>query len=68
MQDPALEVYREALRSKKRSPELLKEARYGRGRVLLGMGKRAQGRKDLSAVYAEDPDYRDVGDLLRDDG
>lgn len=65
--EPALEVYREALRSKKRSPELLKDARYGRGRLLLDLGKRAQGRKDLAAVYADDPGYRDVAELLKDD-
>jgi tetratricopeptide (TPR) repeat protein len=67
MREPALEVYRDALRSKKRSPELLKEARYSRGRLLIEMGKRAQGRKDLAGVYADDPGYRDVADLVRDD-
>ena len=60
----ALEVYREALRSKKRSADLLKEARYGRGRAYLRLGKKAQGRKDLASVHADDPEYRDVAELL----
>jgi tetratricopeptide (TPR) repeat protein len=62
----ALEVYREALRSKRRSADLLKEARYGRGRAYLRLGKKAQGRKDLAAVYTDDPGYRDVAQLLKD--
>lgn len=64
----ALEVYREALRSRKRSDQLLKEARYGRGRAYLRLGKKAQGRKDLAAVYADDPGYRDVAELLGEGG
>lgn len=63
----ALEVYREAFRSKKRSPELLNEARYGRGRTYLRLGKKAQGRKDLAAVYADDPAFKDVAELLAEE-
>lgn len=62
--EAALEVYRALLRTKKRAPELLQEARYGRGATLLALGKKAQGRKDLAAIYAEDPSYRDVAQLL----
>jgi hypothetical protein len=29
------------------------------------MGKAAQGRKDLEAVYADDPKYKDVAGLVR---
>jgi tetratricopeptide (TPR) repeat protein len=64
MDDAALEVYREGLRSPKRHPELLKEARYRRGKLQLRIGKRAQGKRDLAQVYADDPDYRDVVQLL----
>ncbi len=67
MTDAALEVYKDALRSKKRNDELLKRARYGRGRLLLSTGKKAQGRKDLGRVYADDPGYRDVAQLLNDE-
>ena len=63
--DAALEAYRDALRSTKRDPELLKEARYERGRLLLQVGKAAQGRKDLEKLYATDPHYSDVAELLR---
>jgi tetratricopeptide (TPR) repeat protein len=66
MDEAALEVYRDALRSKKRDDELLKRARYARGRLYLRLGKKAQGRKDLSRVYADDPSFEGVADLLRD--
>ena len=64
MKDAALEVYKDALKTKKRDPDLLQEARYGRGRLYIDLGKRAQGRKDLEKVYAEDPSFRDVRELL----
>lgn len=64
MDDAALAVLREALRYKKRDAELLKQARYGRGRLYLKMGKKAQGRKDLGQVYADDPSFADVARLL----
>jgi tetratricopeptide (TPR) repeat protein len=64
MDEAALEVYRDCLRSKKRDPGLLKWARYDRGTLYLRLGKTSQGRKDLGVVYAEDPNYRDVRDLL----
>jgi tetratricopeptide (TPR) repeat protein len=63
--DAALEAYKDALRSSKRSRQLLKEARYQRGRLLLLVGRTAQGRKDLEKVYADDPSYRDVAELVR---
>lgn len=62
--EAALEVYRALLRTKKRDPELLKAARYGRGRLLVRTGKVAQGRKDLATLFAEDPGYLDVRELL----
>ena len=62
----ALDAYKDALRSKKRNPELLKEARYERGKLLLADGKTARAMKDLQSVYADDPRYRDVAALVRD--
>lgn len=67
MDEAALEVYRDCLRSKARDENLLRAARYGRGATYLRLGKKAQGRKDLSNVYADDPHYRDVAELLKDD-
>ena len=67
MNDAALDAYNDALRSTKRDGKLLKAARYGRGRLYLQLGKKAQGRKDLERVYADDPKYRDVPELLQAD-
>jgi hypothetical protein len=64
MDEAALEVYRDCLRSKKRDLGLLKWARYDRGKLYLRLGKTSQGRKDLGAVYADEPGYRDVRELL----
>jgi tetratricopeptide (TPR) repeat protein len=65
MNDAAMEVYKDALRSAKRDAELLKAARYARGRLYLQMGKKAQGRKDLERVYADDPRFEDGAELLQ---
>jgi tetratricopeptide (TPR) repeat protein len=67
MPNAALEAYKDALRSKKRDPELLKEARYERAKLYIATGKRAQGRKELEKIYAEDARFRDVSDLLREE-
>jgi tetratricopeptide (TPR) repeat protein len=67
MNEAAVEAYKDALRSTKRDAELLKAARYGRGRLYLQLGKKSQGRKDLERVYADDPKYRDVAALLHPD-
>jgi tetratricopeptide (TPR) repeat protein len=68
LDEAALGAYMDALRSKKRDPELLKEARYQRGTLLLQAGKAARAMKDLQAVYADDPHYRDVATLVRNGG
>jgi tetratricopeptide (TPR) repeat protein len=65
LDEAALSAYKDALRSKKRDPELLKEARYERGALLLARGKTAQAMKDLQAVYADDPHYKDVATLVQ---
>lgn len=63
--EAALEVYRDALRSKKREDALLKQARYRRGKLYIKLGKKAQGRKDLGRVYADDPSFEDVAEMLQ---
>jgi len=65
MNEAALEAYKDALRSKKRDPERLKEARYERRKLYLATGKKAQGRKELEKVGTEDAGFRDVAELLR---
>jgi tetratricopeptide (TPR) repeat protein len=64
MREAALTAYKDALRSTKRDPGLLREARYERARLYIEDGKKAQARKEFEKVYADDPNYRDVRDLL----
>jgi tetratricopeptide (TPR) repeat protein len=63
MPEAALDAYKDALRSKSATPELLK-ARYERARLYLDSGKKAQGRKELEKLYADDPGFREVRQLL----
>jgi hypothetical protein len=62
--DAAFEAYRDALKSKKRDPQLLKEARYKRAMLYLKVGKRAMAKRDLGRLYGEDPDYENVAAAL----
>jgi tetratricopeptide (TPR) repeat protein len=56
----ALELLKEALKSKKRHPDILKAARYERGITYEAMGKKPQARKDFERLFAEDSSYEDV--------
>jgi tetratricopeptide (TPR) repeat protein len=62
--DAALAVYREALKSRKRDPELLWWARYNRAKLHLREGRKARARTDFAALYAENPRYSDVAQQL----
>lgn len=62
--DAALEAYRDALRSKKRDGQLLKEARYKRAKLYIQISKRAMAKRDLGRLYGEDPEFEDVRALL----
>jgi tetratricopeptide (TPR) repeat protein len=64
MLDGSLEVLREALKSKKRHPSILQAARYQRALTYEAMGKKAQARKDLERLYAEDSSYEDVEERI----
>lgn len=64
LRDAALEAYKDCLKSKKRDSSLLKEARYERALLYVDAGKKAQGRKELEKVYAEDSNFRDVRERL----
>jgi tetratricopeptide (TPR) repeat protein len=66
LNDAAYEASKDALRSKKRLPGVLHEARYLRARALQHLGRLAMARKELEKLYAEAPDYEDVQALLRD--
>lgn len=65
MPDAALEAYKDALRSKKRSPGLLNRARYQRAKLYLDTGKKALAKRDLTRLYADDPNFEDVAQLVR---
>ncbi len=64
--DAALEVLKDCLRSAKRNPGLLHAARYARAQLYKNTGKKAYAKRDLSRIYAEDPDYLDVEAQLRE--
>jgi tetratricopeptide (TPR) repeat protein len=64
MSDAALVITKEALRSKKRSPELLWFARYVRGRAYEKAGKAGMARKEYETVYGENAHYGDVAARL----
>jgi tetratricopeptide (TPR) repeat protein len=64
----ALGLYEDAVASRRRSEELLKEARYWRARENLGHGDAGLGRAELAELLAADPGFRDVASLLGDAG
>lgn len=66
LDDAALETLKDCLRSTKRDPGLLRNARYSRAQIYLKTGKKAFAKRDLSRVFSEEPTYRDVEKLLRD--
>jgi tetratricopeptide (TPR) repeat protein len=64
----ALESLKGALRSKKRSGPLLMTARCERAAVYSTLGKKAQARKDLELVMAEDSTFGDASKRLAELG
>lgn len=62
--EASLALTKEALRTKKRNPDLLRYARYTRGRTYERAGKAAMARKEYEKVYAEDAGYADVAEKL----
>lgn len=55
---------REALRSRRRSPELLRLARYLRALAYEASGKKALARRDFERILAEDATFADVAERL----
>ena len=69
MNDVAQKTLSSVLRRKKGRPrDLLDAVRYERAVTCLAVGKRAQACKDLEALYAERPSFRDVARRLSEAG
>jgi tetratricopeptide (TPR) repeat protein len=64
LDEAAIEVYKDTLRSTKRNGDLLTIARYQRAKTYLRLGNRRQALRDLNRLYADHPDYEDVAALL----
>jgi tetratricopeptide (TPR) repeat protein len=64
LNDAALEVLKEALKSKKREEGILAEARYERALAYEALGQRGRARQEWERLYAMDPAFRDVGDRV----
>jgi tetratricopeptide (TPR) repeat protein len=66
LNDAALEVLKDCLRSSKRDPGLLHAARYARAQIYLNTNKKALAKRDLSRIYSEDPNYHNIEQLLHE--
>ena len=62
--EAALALSKEALRTKKRDPLLLRFARYVRGMAYEKAGKTGMAQKEFEKVYAEDSGFLDVAKRL----
>ena len=62
--DAAQEVLEAALRARSRAPEIQHLALAERAQNYLAQGKKAQARKDLERILAEDSTYEGVREQL----
>jgi tetratricopeptide (TPR) repeat protein len=62
--DAALDTLKEAMRFRSRETPILHQARYLRALILEKAGRKAQSKKDLERIYAEDPHFHDVAERL----
>jgi tetratricopeptide (TPR) repeat protein len=63
--DAAIDVFTLALRRRKdRADTLLRQLRYERAVLYDQVGRKAQARRELERVYAEDPGFEDVRERL----
>jgi pentatricopeptide repeat protein len=60
LNDAALEVLKDCLRSTKRSTAVLNVAHHVRSTIYLQQGKKALALKDLNAIYASNPNFPGV--------
>lgn len=66
LHEAAITVFTKALRRKSnRSPHLLNEATYWRAISYLGQGQTGRANKEFQKIYADNPDFRDVGRRLQ---
>ena len=65
LSDAALEAFKDCLKSKNRNPGLLQTIRYARAQLYKNTGKNAMAKRDLSRIYAENPNYPGLEDGLR---
>jgi tetratricopeptide (TPR) repeat protein len=67
MFDAALEVADEELRQTAgRDQETLRDLHYVRALAYEGKGQRAQARREMERLYAQDPGFRDVARRLQE--
>ena len=65
LHDAAVKTFTKGYRRKKDRPaELLRQIRYERALGYEAIGRRSRARQELEAVYAEAPDWADVGERL----
>jgi tetratricopeptide (TPR) repeat protein len=64
--DAANEAFKEALKSRSRAPEVRHLALSERATNYLRQGKKAQARKDLERILAEDSEYEGVRERLNE--
>ncbi|MEM7342915.1 MAG: DUF4236 domain-containing protein [Chloroflexota bacterium] len=65
LEEAAITVFGKALRRQKdRSEDLLNEARYWRAVIYQEQGKSGKANTEFQKIYAEDPNFRDVGERL----
>jgi tetratricopeptide (TPR) repeat protein len=61
----AIDAFTHGLRRRKdRAQELLRQLRYERAVLFERAGRRAQARRELETIYAEDPGFEDVRERL----
>jgi len=61
----AIDLLTQAARRKKDRPtSIINRILYERALLLIDDGKKARAKKDFEKIYASDPDFEDVGELL----
>jgi tetratricopeptide (TPR) repeat protein len=63
--DAAREAFKEALRSRSRNTTIRHKALYERAQTYLADGKKAQARKDLERIMADDSDFPGLQDAIK---
>ncbi|MFP4278485.1 MAG: DUF4236 domain-containing protein [Halochromatium sp.] len=65
LDEAAVATFTQAYRRKQDRPEeLLRQIRYERALAYAAVGRRSDSRRELSAIYAEDPGFEDVATRL----